>query len=91
MKPDSSPFIVQRNNEESRNHMARVLIFPKGNKNDVFLTMLATASSRAANLTPIFLIPKPLLMTLAKFKSRFLGSILPPQSISEGESGINTA
>lgn len=83
MKPNSSLFIVQRNNEESRNHMAPVLTFPTDNKNDVFLTVLVTASSRAANLIPMLLLPKPLLMALGKFKSRFPGSIISPQSVSE--------
>lgn len=82
-KPNSSLFILQRNNEKSRNHVVPVVTFLKDNRN-VFLTVLATASSRAANLIPIFLIPKPLSTALGKFNSRFPGSILPPQSISEG-------
>lgn len=83
-KPNSSLFLVQRNNEESGNHVVPVVIFLKDNRNHVFLTVLDTASSRAASLIPVFLIPKPLLMALGKFKSRFPGSILPPQGISEG-------
>lgn len=63
--------------------MAPVLTFPTDNKNDVFLTVLVTASSRAANLIPMLLLPKPLLMALGKFKSRFPGSIISPQSVSE--------
>lgn len=83
-KPNSSLFIVQRNNEESGNHVVPVVIFLKDNTNHVFLTVLDIASSRAASLIPVFLIPTPLFMALGKLKSRFPGSILPPQSISEG-------
>lgn len=57
MKPVSL-FIMQRNNGESRDHVAAVMIFPKENNSDVFLTMLAIASSRAANIPLIFLTPK---------------------------------
>lgn len=58
MKPVSSLFITQKNNRESGDHVAAVTIFPKENKNYVLLTMLVVASSRAANLIPIFLTPK---------------------------------
>lgn len=82
---------MQKNKEESRDHMPAVMIFPKENKNDVFLTMLDIASSKAANLIPIFLTPKTVSMALGKCKARFPGSILPPHSTSEEEADrINT-
>lgn len=41
-------------------------------KTDVFLTMLATASSRAANLIPTFLTPKTVLVALGNVTQGFL-------------------
>lgn len=91
VKPVSSSFIMQRNNGESGDHVAAVMISPKENKTDVFLTMLAIANNRAANLIPIFLTPKTVSMALGKCKARFPGSILPPHSTSEEEADrINT-
>lgn len=91
VKPVSSLFIMQRNNGESGDHVAAVMIFPKENKNYVSLTTLAIASSRAANLTPIPLTPKTVLVALGKCKARFPGNILPPQNTSGGEADRRAA
>lgn len=67
MKPVSS-FHYAEKQWGKRGPCAAVMIFPKENKNYVFLTMLAIASSRAASLIPIFLTPKTVLTGLEKCK-----------------------
>lgn len=89
VKSFSSLLIMQKNNGESRAHMATVTIFPKEKRTDVFLTMLATASSRAANFIPTFLTTRIVSVVLGKCNARFPGSILPAQSISEWDKQKN--
>lgn len=69
--------------------MATVTIFPKEKRTDVFLTMLAIASSGAANLIPTFLTTRTVSVVLGKCNARFPGSILPAQSTSEWDGQKN--
>lgn len=89
VKSFSSLLIMQKNNGESRAHMATVTIFPKEKRTDVFLTMLAIASSGAANLIPTFLTTRTVSVVLGKCNARFPGSILPAQSTSEWDGQKN--
>jgi len=85
VKPVTSLFIMQRNNGESVDHVAEVMIFPKENKNDALLTMLAIASSRAANRIPIFLTPKPVLVALGNARPDFLEASFLQRALQQGK------